>query len=111
MEETASFRRGVVSFSSHLSPATWLGCCFISGIRDYPLKSGFCSRGWYSHSPLDSFRSPNFFHVQGLLRILSVRDLLGVGFLGVDLILPCLTVALTSTQVLPTEGANCRDWV
>ena len=58
-------------------------------------------------------------HVQGqenypvarILRVLSVGDLLGVGFLGVDLILPCLTVALTSTQVLPTDGANCRDWV
>ena len=26
-----------------------------------------------------------------------------MGFLGVDLILPCLTVALTNTQVLPTD--------
>ena len=40
-----------------------------------------------------------------------VGDLLGMGFLGVDLILPCLIVALTNTQVLPTDGANCRDWV
>ena len=27
---------------------------------------------------------------------------------GVDLIPPCLTVALTSTQVLPIDGANCK---
>ena len=27
------------------------------------------------------------------------------------LILPCLIVALTNTQVLPTDGANCKDWV
>ena len=111
MEETASSRRGAVSFSSHLSLAVWLSYCFTSGIRDCSHGSGFCSPSWYSHSPLDSFRSPNFFHVQGLLWILSVGDLLGVGFLGVDLILPCLTVALTSTQVLPTDGANYRDWV
>ena len=49
--------------------------------------------------------------VAGILRVLFVGDLLGVGFPGVDLILPCLTVTLTSTQVLPTDGANCRDWV
>ena len=56
---------GVVSFSSHLSPAAWLGCCFVSRIRDYPLRSGFCSFGCYAHSPLDSFNSPDFVQVQG----------------------------------------------
>ena len=108
-----------VSFSSHLSPATWLGGCFVSGIRDCPLGSGFCSSGWYAHSPLDSFHSPDFVHVQGqenypiagILQVLSFGDLLGMGFLGVVLILPCLTVALINTQVLPTNSANCRDWV
>ena len=110
---------GAVSFSGHLSSVAWLGCCFVSGICDCPLGSGFYSSGWYSHSPLDSFHSPDFVHVQGqknypvarTLRVLSVGDLLGVGFLGVDLILPCLTVALTNTQVLLTDDANCRDWV
>ena len=106
-----------VSFSSHLSPAVWFGCCFVSRIRDCPPGSGFCLFGWYSHSSLDSFHSLDFVYVQGqknypiagTLRVLSVGDLLGVGFLGVDLILPCLTIALTNKQVLPTDGANCRD--
>ena len=110
---------GAVSFSSHLSSAAWLGCCFFSGIRDYLLGSGFCSSGWYAHSPLNSFHSLNFVHVQGqenypvvgILRVLSAGDLLGMSFLGMDLILPCLTVALTNTQVLPTDGTNWRDWV
>ena len=108
-----------ISFSSHLSPAAWFGCCFVSGIRDYPLGSGFCSSGWYSHSPLKSFHSSNFVHVQGqenylivgILRVLSVGDPLGMGFPSVDLILPSLAVALTNTQVLLIDGANCRDWV
>ena len=107
---------GAVSFSSRLSPTTWLGFCFVSGIHDYPLGSSFCSSGWYAHSPLDSFHSPDFVHVQGqenysiagILWVLSAGDLLGMGFLRVDLILPCLTVALTNTQVLPTDGTNCR---
>ena len=109
---------GAISFSSHLSPTAWLSCCFVSGICDCPLGSGFCSSGWYTHSPLGSFRSLNFVHVQGqenypvtgILWVLSVGDLLGVGFLGVDMILPCLTVALTNTQVLLINGANCKDW-
>ena len=40
--------------------------------------------------------------------VLSVRDLPGTGFPGVDLILPCLTVALTGIQVLFIDGANCK---
>ena len=28
-----------------------------------------------------------------------------------DLALPCSTVALTDTLVLPTDGANCRDTI
>ena len=30
---------------------------------------------------------------------------------GVDLVLPCSTVVLTDTLVLPTDGANCRDTI
>ena len=75
--------------------------------------------GWYAHSLLNSFNSLDFVHVQGqenypvvgILRVLFVGYLLGMGFLGVDLILPCLIVALTNTQVFPTDGAKCRDWV
>ena len=36
------------------------------------------------------------------------EGLLDMGFLAVDLILPCLTITLSNTQVLPTDGANCR---
>ena len=28
-----------------------------------------------------------------------------------DLVLPCSTVVLTDTLVLPTDGANCRDTI
>ena len=28
-----------------------------------------------------------------------------------DLVLPCSTVVLTDTLVLPTNGANCRDMI
>ena len=30
---------------------------------------------------------------------------------GVDLVLPCSTVVLADTLVLPTDGANCRDTI
>ena len=118
-KETASSTHDAISFSSHLSPTAWSDCYFVSGICDCPLGSGFCSSGLYSHSPFDSSRSPDFIHVQdqenypvaGILRVPSVGDLLGMGFPGVDRILPCPTVALTNTQVLPTDGTNCRDWI
>ena len=95
-----------VSFSSHLSLAAWLGCCFVSGTRDCPLGSGFGSSGWYAHSFLNSFHCPDFAQGQEdysaveALWVLSVGDLFGVDFLSVDLILPYLTIALTNTQVL-----------
>ena len=107
---------GAVSFSSNLSPVAWLSCCFVSGICNCPLGSGFCLSGQYACCPLDSSHSPDFVHGQGqenfpvveIPRVLSVEGLLDVGFLGVDLILPCLTVVLTNTQVLPIDGATCR---
>ena len=110
---------GAISFSSHLSPTAWFGCCFVSGIRDCPLGSGFWWSGWYSHSSLNSFHSPDFVHVQGqknypvvgILRVLSVRDPLGMSFPSVELILPCLASTLTNTQVLLTDDANYRDWI
>ena len=97
---------GAVYFSSRLSLATWPDDCFVFGIRDCPLGNGFGSSGWYAHSLLDSFHCPDFAQGQEdysaveALWVLSVRDLFGVDFLSVDLILPCLTVALTNTQVL-----------
>ena len=65
LRETASSVRGVISFLGHLSPAAWFGCCFVSGICNCPLGNGFCSSGWYSHSPPGSFHSLGFVHVQG----------------------------------------------
>ena len=62
-KETASSVHCTISFLGHISHATWFGCCFVSGICDYPLGSGFCSSGWYSHSPPDSFHSSGFVHV------------------------------------------------
>ena len=95
-----------VSFSSRLSLAAWLDGYFVSRIRDCPLGNGFGSSGWYAHSLLDSFHCLDFaqgqedYSATETLWVLSVRNLFGVGFLGVDLILPCLTDALTNTQVL-----------
>ena len=40
---------------------------------------------------------------------MSVEGQLGGDSPGVDLVLPCSTVVLTDTLVLPTDGANCRD--
>ena len=59
----------------------------------------------FTLSPPDSFHSPSFVYVQGqenypvagTLRVLSVGDPFGVGYPGVDLILPCLAVAPINT--------------
>ena len=117
LKGTAFAVHGVVSFSSCLSLVAWPDCCFVFGTRDCPLGNGFGSSGWYAHSPLDSFHCPNFaqgqedYFATEALWVLSDRDLFSMGFLGVDLTLPCLTVTLTNTRVLPTDGANCRDKV
>ena len=56
--------------------------------------------------PLNSFHCPDFaqgqedYSTSEALWVLSVRDLFGLSFLSVDLILPYLTIALTNTQVL-----------
>ena len=98
---------GVVSFSSHLSLAAWLDGYFVSGIRDYPLGNGFGSSGWYAYSPLNSFHYPNFAQSQEdysaaeALWVLFAGGLFDVGFLSVELTLPCLSVALTNARVLP----------
>ena len=42
---------------------------------------------------------------------MSVDNLSGEDSPGVDLVLPCSTVVLTDTLVLPTDGANCRDTI
>ena len=56
--------------------------------------------------PLNSFHCPDFaqgqedYSTAEALWVLSVGDLFGLSFLGVDLTLPSLTVALTNTRVL-----------
>ena len=42
-------------FLSHRSPFAWLYYRLAFRIRDFPLKSGFYSYGWYAHYPLDIF--------------------------------------------------------
>ena len=49
---------------------------------------------------------PSILFVPAMLGVWAITLLLGSGRLG--LILPCSIIVLTSTQVLPTDGANCR---
>ena len=106
-----------ISFSGRLSLATWPDGCFAFGICDYLLGSGFGSSEQYVHFPFGSFHCPDLaqgqedYSAAEAQWVLSAEDRLGVDFLGVDLILPCLTIVLTNTQVLPTDGANCRDYI
>ena len=97
--------------SSHLFLATWLVRHPVSGIHDCPHGNGFCWFEWCLRSPPETFRSLCFGYAQGLGNYPAV----GIWPAQADgslpyggLILPCLIVVLTSTQVLPTDGANCR---
>ena len=47
--------------------------------------------------------------VRKIILSLRLRTPLDTDLLGVDLNPPCPIVALTGTQVLPKDGANCRD--
>ena len=77
---------------------------FAYGMCDLSLSSDFYSCGRCSHCPLAACLD--------LSPIRDSRSCLAVGSLrvrfGTDLILPFLTVSLVKTQVLPTDGANCR---
>ena len=59
------------------------------------------------HAPLPK---PSLFLVPAMLKVWEIALLLGSGWLKLmgGLIPPCPTIAFTSTQVLPTDGANCR---
>ena len=101
-----------VSFSSHQFLATWLGCYFAFEIRDFPLESGFCSQMSTCYFTLSiSFILLILFilRVRKIILSLRLRTPPDTDLLGVDLKPPCLIVALTGTQVLPKDGANCRD--
>ena len=70
------------------------------------------------HTPLSiPFIAPILLRVRRITLPLRLNEFcplgidFGVGFLGVDLALPCLTIALTDTRVLLIDRANCRDKV
>ena len=92
------------SSSNHQSLVVEPSARCAGGTRDLSLSSDFylCER--CSHCPLVDYLGPSL--VQGLQSCLAV-EILHVQF-GADLILPSLTVSLVETQVLPTDGANCR---
>ena len=97
--------------SSHLSLTTWLVRHPVSGTCDYPRGCGFCWFAWYPRSPHETFRSPRSCHAQGL----GNSPVAGIwlaqadgGLLCGGMIPPCPIIILTSIQVLPIDGANCR---
>ena len=77
---------------------------FAYGMHDLYLSSGSCSCERCSHCPLVA--------CLGLSPVRDSKNCPTVGNLhvrfGADLILPFLTVSLVETQVLPTDGVNCR---
>ena len=104
----------VTFFSGLLSLVAWPDDCFAFGIHDYPFGYGFDWSGQYVRFPHDSFHCldlfpgwKDYFAVETQL-VPSIEGQLGGDSPGVDLILPCLTVVLTNTQVLPTDDTNCR---
>ena len=95
---------GAASSSNHQSLIVEPFDRFAYGMHDPSLLSGFylCER--CSHCPLVDYLGPSL--VRDLKNCPAVENL-HVRF-GAGLILPFLTVSLVETQVLPTDGANCR---
>ena len=95
---------GAASSSNHQSLAVEPFDRFAYGMHDLSLLNGFYSCERCSHCPLVAYLGP-------LVR--DSKNCPAVGNLhvqfGADLILPFLTVSLVETQVLPTDGTNCRD--
>ena len=82
-----------------------------SGTCGYLRGCDFCWIAWYPRSLLETFPFPRSCHAQGLGSCPAVGIWLAQadgGLLRGALMPPCPTIALTSTQVLPTDGANCR---
>ena len=97
--------------SSHLSLAAWLVRHPISRICDYPHENGFCWFVWCLCSLPETFRSFHSGHAQGLGNYPAVGIWLAQAdgsLLCGGPISPCSIVVLTSTQVLPKDGAICR---
>ena len=108
---TVSVVQSAAFSTSRLSPVAWLVRRPVSGTCGYPRGCDFCWFSWYPRSPPETFPFPRSCHAQGLGNCLAVGIWLAQangGLLCGGLILPCLTITLTSTQVLPTDGANCR---
>ena len=102
--------QGTTFSLSHLFLTVWFIRHSAFGIRDCPHGNGFCWFEWCLCSPPETFRSLHSSHAQGLGNYPAA----GIWLARADgnlpyrgLILPCSIVVLTSTQVLPTNGANC----
>ena len=95
---------GAASSSNHQSLAVEPFDRFAYGMHDLSLLSGFYSCEKCSHCPLIDYLGPSL--VRDSKNCPTVGNL-HVRF-GADLILPFLTVSLVETQVLPTDGANCK---
>ena len=96
---------------SHLFLAAWLVRHPVSGTCDYPHGYGFCWFAWCSRSLPETFCFLCFGHAQGLGNYPTAGIWLAQadgGLLHGGPIPPCLIIVLTSTRVLPTDGANCR---
>ena len=95
---------GAASSSNHQSLTVEPFDRFAYGMHDLSLSSGFYSCERCSHCPLVAYL--------GLSLVRDSKNCPAVGNphvrFGVDLILPFLTVSLVETQVLPTDGVNCR---
>ena len=96
---------------SHLSPAIWFVRRPVSGTYDYPHGCGFCWFAWCPCSPPETFCFLRSGHAQGLGNYPVAGIWLAQAYGGLlrrGLIPPCLIIILTSTQVLPTDDANCK---
>ena len=100
-------------FSGHLSLAAWSDDCFAFRIRDYLFGYDFGSSGQYVRFPHDSFCCLGWQdHFAAETQwVLSVEGQPGEDSPSVDLVLPCSTIVLTDTLVLPIDGANCRGTI
>ena len=95
---------GATSSSNHRSLVVEPFDRFAYGMHDPSLLSGFYSCERSSRCPLADYLGLSLARD---LKSCPAVEILHVQF-GVDLILPSLTVSLIETQVLPTDGANCR---
>ena len=103
--------QGATFSLGHLSLAAWLVRHPVSGLCDYPHENGFCWFAWCLRSLPETFRFLHSGHTQGLGNYPVAGIWLAQadgGLLCGGPIPSCLIVVLTSTQVLPTDGTNCR---